>query len=275
VKIVPASGFGADALAACFTAAFDGYLAGSIAMDAATLPRFVARQGADLGLSRCVVDDAGTLAGLCFVGEFARRRRVGGMGVPAHARGTGAAGLLLRQVIDDARADGLDAVELEVFAQNEPAVRLYRAHGFAELAPLWGFERAPGAAGPAEVAPKRIAARCAGRWLRARGHPDLPYQVSGHALAHADAASTLWRIGRGLVQFAEVAPQRLSIGLLNDLAPDQHDARRLLGALIAAHPAHTLRVPQLIRDDVAGAAFRAMGFQPLPLHQLQMRLALR
>lgn len=275
MKIVPASGFGAGALAACFSAAFDGYLAGSIVMDAATLPRFIARQGADLSLSRCVVDSTGALAGLCFVGEFARRRRIGGMGVVAGARGTGAAGLLLRQVIDEARTDGLDAVELEVFARNEPAVRLYRAHGFAELAPLWGFERAPGAAPPAEVAPKRIAARRAGRWLRARGHPDLPYQVSGHALVHADPASTLWRIGRGLIQFAELAPQRLSIGLLNDLDPAQHDARRLLGALIAAHPAHTLRVPQLMRDDVAGAALRAMGFQPLPLHQLQMRSALR
>ncbi|HEY0857902.1 MAG TPA: GNAT family N-acetyltransferase, partial [Albitalea sp.] len=199
----------------------------------------------------------------------------GGMGLLPRARGTGAAGLLLRRVIDDARTDGLEAVELEVFAQNTPAVRLYRAHGFAELAPLWGFERAPGAAASAGVAPRRITPHRASRWLQARGHPDLPYQVSGHALAHADPASVLWRSGRALMQFAEVAPQRLSIGLLNDLDPAQHDARHLLAALIDAHPAHAVRVPQLMRDDVAGAALRALGFLPLPLHQLQMRLPLR
>jgi GNAT superfamily N-acetyltransferase len=275
MRIVAAADFEAGALAACFTAAFDGYLAGSFVMDAASLPRFLARQGADPALSRCVVDDAGALLGLCFVGEFARRRRVGGMGLLPAARGTGAARGLLRQVVDEARDAGCDAVELEVFAQNEPAARLYRSEGFVELAPLWGFERAPAPLPvAADVEPQPVDIDGAARWLVRHGHPDLPYQVSGHALARSDPASTLWRTGQGLMQFAPAGPDRLAVGLLNDLHPSQQDAGRLLAALIARHPGHTIRAPQLMREDVAGRAFRQLGFVPLPLHQLQMRKVL-
>lgn len=276
MRVVPATGFTADALAACFTEAFENYLIGSMVLDAATLPRFLARQGAELSLSRCVVDDAGALLGLCFVGAFGdRRRRVGGMGLRPAARGTGAARRLLRQVVDDAREAGCDAVELEVFAQNEPAVRLYRSEGFDELAPLWGFERAPGAADGGADTPKRIGLRCAGRWLLGRGHPDLPYQVSGHAVAGMDAATTTaWRLGRGLLMFTEPAADRIGVAVLNDLDPAQRDAERLLRALVARFPRHTIRVPQLVREDVAGGALRAAGFVALPLHQLQMRKCL-
>ncbi|HEY0856493.1 MAG TPA: GNAT family N-acetyltransferase [Albitalea sp.] len=274
MKVVPADGYGAQALSTCFSAAFEGYIAGSMVMAAADLTRFLDRQGADLGLSRCVVDDDGELLGLCFVGAFDGRRRIGGMGMLPRARGSGAAGLLLRRVIGEARSAGCSALELEVFAQNTPAVRLYRSHGFVEIAPLWGYERVAGAPVAAGTVPKRIGRRRAGGWLLARGRADLPYQVSGHALAHADPSATLWRIGRAVMLFSEVAPGRLMIGLLNDLDPAQHDASRLLAALIEAHPGHTIKVPQLMRDEVAGAALRAMGFVPMALHQLQMRLAL-
>lgn len=278
MRIVATADFDMAALAACFTAAFDGYLAGSFVMDEAALPRFLARQGADPALGRCVVDDAGALLGLCFVGEFAGRRRVGGMGLLPGARGTGAARRLLREVVGEAREAGCDAVELEVFAQNEPALRLYRSEGFVELAPLWGFERAPGPTATAEedgIEPVPMRVDQAARWLIASGHPDLPYQVSGHALANADpAATTLWRIGQALMQFAETAPDRLSVGLLNDLDVHQLDAQRLLRTLATRHPSHTIRAPQLMRDDVAGQAFRQQGFEQLPLHQLQMRKVL-
>lgn len=275
MKVVVAADHSLQALAACFTAAFDGYIAGSFVLDAATLPRFLLRQGADLALSRCVADDAGELLGVCFVADFAGRRRIGGMGVVPKARGTGAARLLLARVIDDARAAGRDTLELEVVLENTPAVRLYRAHGFVDGAPLWGYSRAPGAPVAAEEVPKRIGMRRASRWLLGRGLPDLPYQVSGHALATPDPAPTLWRIGRAMILFVETAPKELLIAILNDLDPRQHDARRLLAAVIAAYPAHSIVVPPLMRAEVATAAFEAMGFVPSPLHQLQMRLALR
>jgi len=275
LEIVPASSFSDEALAACFTAAFDGYIAGSFAMNAAALPRFLARQGADRALGRCVVR-GGELLGLAFVGQYASRRRVGGMGLAAQARGSGASRLLLQRVIDEARAAGLDAVELEVFAQNMPALKLYRAMGFIDGPPLWGFSREPGAplvAAPA--VPRVVDTRAAADWLLAHGPADLPYQVSGHALRHADPGGTAWRFGQALLLFSEAAEGRLSLPLLVDADPAQRDAARLLATLIESHPAHTIRVPQLMRDDVAGRALREAGFVPLELNQIQMHLPLR
>lgn len=275
LHVVPASDWSAEALAACFTAAFDGYLAGSFVLDAATLPRFMARQGADLALSRCVVRN-GDLLGLAFVGEYAKRRRVGGMGVLPQARGSGASRLLLHGVVDDARELGLDALELEVFAQNAAALRLYRSFGFIEGAPLWGFVREPiNGVHVLPAAPRSVSRDDAVAWLLAQGPDDLPYQVSGHALPNADPRAQIWQIGEALMVFSEAPEHKLSVTLLFDADPAQRDAARLLNALLHRHPQHTVRVPQLIRDDVGGQALRDAGFRPLELHQLQMRLPLR
>jgi GNAT superfamily N-acetyltransferase len=285
IDIVPAAEFEAQALAACFTDAFEGYLAGTIVLTGAALPGFLRRQGADLALSRCVSVD-GRLAGLAFVGEFDGRRRVGGMGVRHEARGTGASRRLLERVIDDARAAGMHAVELEVFAQNTPALRLYRALGFGEIAALWGFTREPATEGREDERyaydlaegdarePLALTLDDAADWLLAHGPRDLPYQASGHALRRTDPATRVWRLGQALMAALEVPDGPLIVPLLVDADPAQADARRLLAHLARRWPAHRVRVPQLMRDDVAAQAFRAAGFAALPLHQLHMRLAL-
>ena len=275
MQIVRATEWPYEALAECFTAAFEGYIAGSITLSAQSLPRFLERQGADLSLSRCVVSD-GELAGVTFIGQYAQRRRIGGMGLRPQARGTGASRLLLSHVIDEARADGMTAVELEVFVQNAPAVALYRAAGFADGPALWGFSREPiRPTSPDDaVSPDTVTASQAADWLLAHGRDDLPYQASGHALHHADPAAIFWRFGQALMAFSEPADEQFIVPLLFDAAPSQRDAQRLLNLLMERHPRHRVRVPQLMRDDCAAQALRRARFTPLPIHQMQMRLAL-
>ena len=53
-----------------------------------------------------------------------------GMGVKAAFRGQGIGKGLLKAALNRAFGQGLERVELEVFRSNEPAVRLYEAHGF-------------------------------------------------------------------------------------------------------------------------------------------------
>jgi ribosomal protein S18 acetylase RimI-like enzyme len=275
LRIAPAREFDADALAACFTAAFDGYLAGSFTMDAAALPRFLARQGADLALSRAVVRD-GALAGVAFVGAYADRRRLCAMGVRAPARGSGASKALLQQVIAEARAAHAASLELEVFVQNTPAVRLYRSAGFVDGPALWGFMRAAGGS-VEEVAdePDVVSLEEAAGWLLLSGPDDLPYQVSGYALRHADVTQQPRRLGEALLVFGQAAVnERLVVNVLVDADPAQADAARLLRWLVARYPGHAIHVPQLMRDDVAARALRAAGFDVLALHQMQMRLPL-
>ena len=272
--ITRAADWSAEALAACFTAAFDGYLAGSFVMTPAVLPQRLARWGSELALSRCVVRD-GALMGFVFIGKHAGRRRVGAMGLRPEVRGSGASRLLLRTAVDEARQAGADALDLEVFAQNTPALRLYRSFGFVEGPALWGFVREPGGVmAGTPIAPRTVNIAGAADWLAVHGLDDMPYQVGAESLRHVDAGARAWQIGTALIVFNETPDGSLVMPLLFDADPAQHDASRLLHALLAAFPRHTVRVPQLMRDDVAGRALREAGFTPLPLHQLQMRLPL-
>jgi GNAT superfamily N-acetyltransferase len=272
LAVGPALDWSADALAACFTEAFDGYLAGSFTMTAQALPLRLARWGVDLALSRCVVVD-GALRGFVFVGKHGGCRRVGAMGVSPAARGSGASRALLQQVIAEARAAGARALELEVFAQNTPALRLYRSFGFADGAPLWGFVREPAEVNVTPAAARTLTIAQAADWLVAHGPAELPYQQGGASLRHVDPAAPAWQIGTALLVF-QAQPVSVTVLALVDADPAQHDARRLIDAMLAAHPNHTVQVPQLMRDDVAARALREAGFTPLPLHQLQMRLPL-
>jgi ribosomal protein S18 acetylase RimI-like enzyme len=54
------------------------------------------------------------------------------LGLAPAARGRGWAGWLVRFALDLAARDGNTAMTLSVDARNEPALRLYRAHGFQE-----------------------------------------------------------------------------------------------------------------------------------------------
>ncbi|QDT45936.1 Putative phosphinothricin acetyltransferase YwnH [Gimesia alba] len=53
-----------------------------------------------------------------------------GMGVVSAYRGQGIGNQLLKNAIAHAWQQGLKRLELEVFADNEPAMRLYRKHGY-------------------------------------------------------------------------------------------------------------------------------------------------
>jgi L-phenylalanine/L-methionine N-acetyltransferase len=55
-----------------------------------------------------------------------------GMGVMSAYRGKGIGSKLLASVIQHAWESGLKRLELEVFADNEAAIHLYKKHGFVE-----------------------------------------------------------------------------------------------------------------------------------------------
>jgi len=86
------------------------------------------------GVHLVAVDAAGEVVGWC---DVVRDGRPGyghggrlGMGLlPAH-RGQGLGRRLLEAALEEARARGMERVELEVYASNERAMRLYETAGF-------------------------------------------------------------------------------------------------------------------------------------------------
>ena len=264
-----------------FTEAFADYLIGPFVLTLAQWPGFVARQGVDLSLSRAALLD-GQLAAFSLVAPrpAARRWRLATMGARPSARGTGAAKTLLDDFIGRAAGAGMSAVELEVFAANDRALRLYRGRGFEAVHPLMGYEfNAPGGHGPAPVV-EVVSRPAAWSWLDAAEAriPDLPLQVTAPVLRVAAAAAPAgyplqaWQHAGAQMVFAEQpSGAAVVIHSLIDAEAGQAGAQALAEALAARYPGRTLRVPALQRPDLGGRALERAGFTPQAMHQWLMR----
>lgn len=275
-SIEPAERHPAAALHQAFVQSFADYLAGPFQLSLAQWPQLLARHAVDLARSRVAVDAQGAIVAFANCAPRQGRRgprwRLAAMGALPAARGQGAAPALLRDFLARAMAAGQTAVELEVFAQNERAARLYQGHGFVARHALFGFERAAEQSA-AQAAPYQdLGLAAALQWLDAQEPPGLPLQMSARSLgawaAHGGPC-VCWQQGQAQLVWT-LAGERVQILSLLDLDPDQADAEALVRALCRAQPQRALFVPPLLRDDLGGQALRRLGFAAQPLHQLLM-----
>lgn len=266
-----------ELLHATFTRAFADYLIGPFQIPLEQWPMFLARQGVDLALSRVALTDTGGPLAFAFIATrpVAGRWRLATMGALPAARGTGAAPALLDDVVARAAAAGMRAVELEVFAQNDRARRLYEGRGFQVLHELFGYQAEPGtipsaATAPSDDAPHAVEMPEALAWLEnaERRLPDLPLQVTATTIRHG-VDYRAWRSASGDGQIVFSLPDE-TVMVHSLIAPAVADARALVQALVAVYPERKLRVPQLLREHLGGSELRALGATPLPLHQLLM-----
>lgn len=274
LTLSPADQVPLAALHDCFVEAFSDYLIGPFRLDLSQFSFFLRRQAVDLSLSRVACAGAEPLA-FALVAPREQRWRVAGMGARPAARGSGAAPQLLDDFIARGLAARQQALELEVFAQNERAVRLYQGRGFVARHELHGYEGTLDASQGMACILERPALADALRWLRqtaAARLQDLPLQVMPEVLAVADTQTPLlsWRRGSAQLVFALPDASSVQIHSLIDTDAAQRDAEALLRALAVQHAGRRLRVPQIQRLDIGGAALRRLGFAPLPLHQLLM-----
>lgn len=270
---------------AAFTEAFAGYLIGPFTLTLAQWPGFLARQGVSLADSRATVDADGQVTAFALVAPrpAVGRWRLAVMGARPAARGSGAAAALLADFLARAAQAGMGRVELEVFAQNTRAVRLYEKHGFAVAQGLYGHELPPAAAGPSAapaMAVDDVTLDDATAWLDAAEQRvvDLPLQVGAGSLRAAEQAAPgslgAARAGQAqIVWSAPAEPAAVVVHSLVDTSAEQAGAEALLRALQARHPGRTLRVPPLQRDDLGGTAWQRLGATRQPLHQWLMSRA--
>jgi GNAT superfamily N-acetyltransferase len=271
--IVAAAAVDPAALRQAFNAAFAGYLVGPMTVDEAAWPGLLARQGVDLGASRVALGVDGGIAAFALVAPRPAlgHWRLATMGSVPAARRRGVAARLLDDLI--ARGWAQQALELEVFAQNEAALRLYRGRGFEPVAELHGWSFVPREARAGPAPPLREVDRAAAlAWLDAAmpALPLLPLQVSAPSLAALPAALHAWQRGSAQLVFSLSERAPLQLLSLVDRDPAQRDADALLRALLVRHPARAIRVAQLQRADVGGDALARAGFERQPLHQLLM-----
>lgn len=268
-NLVPAHTVDPAALHAAFTTAFADYVAGPFTLGLAQWPHFLARQGATLALSRVALGTDGQPRAFALVAErpLQRRWRLATMGAVPAARGQGDAPVLLQDLAVRARAAGQRGLELEVFAQNPRAVRLYERQGYVHVADLHGHDAAPGGGTPATPPPAVDRAEALA-WLEAveAGGLDLPLQLGARALATAEGW-TAWRQGSAQLVHGEGPGGGRLIRSLVDTDPAQADAEALARALRATHPAQAITMPPLLPDALGGRALQRAGFSRQPLHQ--------
>jgi len=262
-------------LHAATIAAFSDYLAGPFQMTLEQFPSFIARQGIDLARSRLAIHDGavGAFAFVCPRPEVGRWR-LGVMAAVPAARGTGAAPALLDDFIARAGGEGLPWVELECFAQNERALRLYRSRGFEVISALNGW-KLPESAAPGTPAPARdvrvVDREHALAWLAQadRRLEWLPFPNGDRCMAAQVRPLSFWQCGGAQLVFSVVEGTPTQIHSLIDLDPALRDAEVLARAVAAAHP--DAFAPPILRDDFGGEALRRAGFAPHGMSQVLMR----
>ena len=276
LTLAPTDAVEPAALHAAFTRAFSDYLIGPFALTPAQWPLFLAKQGVSLPLGRAALRGGEVIA----FGFVAPRSpdgwRLSAMGAVPEARGSGAAPRLLDDLASRATASGVRRLELEVFAQNERARRLYEGRGFVARHALHGWTRRASAGADVEdPAADEVDLDAAFAWLdeTASSIDELPMQVLPATLRAQRDALSAWRHGGAQLVFAAVADAsaRVVVWSLVDRNPAQRDAQVLVAALEARHPGRLLKVPALQRADVGGEALARAGFVREPLHQLLMR----
>lgn len=273
-EIVAAEEIAPARLHAAFTAAFADYLIGPFQLPLAQWPQFLARQGVDLGPSRVALDRGEPIA-FCLAAprpEYGSWR-LGTMGARPAARGSGAAPALLDDFVARAQAAGVASVELECFAQNPRALRLYEGRGFRVVDALHGYQHAGSATTEAADTPVQVDLPEAFAWLDAcrEAGCHLPLQVTPRSLRALPVQLQAWRRGHAQLVFSQATDGRVQVHSLVDRRPTQEDARALGAALLARYPNGSVHVPQLQRQAVGGAALENLGFERLPLHQLWLR----
>jgi GNAT superfamily N-acetyltransferase len=261
-------------LHAATVAAFADYLVGPFQMTLEQFPSFIGRQGVDLARSRVAVRD-GAIEAFAFVCPRPEvgRWRLGVMGALPAARGGGAAPALLDDFIVRARGEGLPHAELECFAGNERALRLYRSRGFEVVCPLNGWKPA---GAPAHVdAPagtvREVDRVAAFAWLGEANQRIawLPFPLTDRSLSAQPRPLTFWRCGRAQLAFSVVEGTPAQIHSLVDLDPSQRDAEVLARAVRTAHA--DVFAPPILRDDLGGDALCRAGFALHGMSQVLMK----
>jgi len=261
-------------LHAATIAAFADYLAGPFQLTPDQYPSFIGRQGIDLARSRAVVRD-GAIQAFAFVCPRPEvgRWRLAVMGALPAARGTGAAPALLDDFIARTQAAGLPFAELECFAENERALRLYRRRGFEVVCALNGWQPADCNSRASVLARElqSVERIDAFAWLAKTNQRVawLPFPLTDRALSSQPRPLAFWRHGDAQIAFSVVDDTPAQIHSLVDLDPAQLGAEVLARALLAAHP--DVFAPPVLRDDLGGEALRRAGFAPHGKSQVLMK----
>lgn len=276
VRIAPAASVSTDEIRDCLNESFSDYLIRLPRFEADGWSTFLHRQGVDIGLSRVGIAGDRVVSFALVTPRSSVSWRVAVMGARPDARGTGIAPRLLDETIAEAQSRRITSIELEVFAQNTRALRLYQSRGMTPASVLKAFDATATsrrAMLPVTSVTHDAAVRRA-RDIEALSPVYLPWQVCSESIRRMPGVPHCWQSGSAQLVFAEMTGLILVQSLL-DSDPAHASASGLLATLRDAYPEAMLRAPQLQAENGAARAFRDAGWTEADLYQNLMRRTLQ
>jgi ribosomal protein S18 acetylase RimI-like enzyme len=268
-EIVPAHDLPLREQASVFNRAFAGYLAGWTDIDVVGLAKLISVL--DLCYSRFVRVN-GALTGFGYINRTGNVSRLASMGVVPDARGSGAAGFLLAHLLGEAKSRTDEAMVLEVFEQNLPALTLYRQNKFRELTRLFGWRRPAGKietqfGGDLE----EISLLAASQIRSPLDFPDLPWQISRHAVVKLPETYS-YRIDNCCVVVSDpkVTPTRI-FALLGYDGSNGTAVRNVVSQVLNRFPNSEFFAREVFPEKLNAEVFEPLGFAREPLNQFLMR----
>jgi GNAT superfamily N-acetyltransferase len=269
----PASNYPLSELVNILNLGFEDYLV-PIQFNIAAFTSLLRKDGVDLHASKVLTSDDQP----CGIALLARRgwtSRLAAMGIGKGARGKGAGSWFMDSLIKDACERGEREMVLEVIEQNEPAVSLYRKHGFETRRRLIGFVCSH--ADETEAGDlQEIDLREMGRLISLHGLPDLPWQLAAESIAQMNPPACAYRSGAACIALSNPSPDRVVIWslLVENGARGQGLGTGMLRRVMAKHPGKTWHVPAVLPEEL-GRVFERAGFEKEALSQWQMERALQ
>lgn len=268
-EIIPAHDVPFAEQASISNRAFAGYVGGWTELNPETLARFLVLQGADLFYSRFVRGPEG-IVGFGYINRTGKVLRLAGMGIVPEARGSGAAAQLLEQLFAEAEARGDKTMMLEVIEQNPRAHALYRRHGFREITRLlsWRREAFPDTHGSPPL--EEISIVDAIQIPGAREYPELPWQISRHAVVKG-LRPQAFRVGAACVVISdpEAPPIRLQ-GLWSKTNAWEQLQAAVARVLDHFHESEFL-AGAVWPEDFGVHVLEPLGFKQEPISQFLLR----
>jgi ribosomal protein S18 acetylase RimI-like enzyme len=270
VSIVPATGLSLAEVAELYNLGYQGY-AIPFHVDAAWAA-FMFDVFDLLPEHSCLALRDGERAGIAMLGVRGRRGWVGGVGVVPEARRQGIGEQLMRALLANARAIGLEAVQLEVMEPNTIAKALYDKLGFVTLRRVEVLEM-PAAAAPTGLLAHAVSPHEAHARIIAHRTAREPWQRDDDTIMRLDVSTPALR---GLSTPGGDAIYRVTDGrasILQMVATSETSAGVLIDTIRSRSGVTQVRFLNVPERDLAAAAMRARG-ATLLVAQFEMELKL-
>lgn len=276
MAVVSAAAVSFDQLVQAFNDGYTGYLL-PVQVDELELRHHIQQYDIVLNLS-CITMQADLVTGVGLLAVRDQRGWVGGLGVHPDYRRQGVGRELMHALIQQSRALGLSAIQLEVLEKNDAARRLYLDIGFADVRKLHVLSYDPSPQPPnATAAIEACSIQQALRLHQAYHRVTTPWQRGYESLKKADISAQAWMIPGPLQPLAYALGLVFSDTLhLLDLAcaPGQEAAlRTLVAQLHRQHPDAKGRIVNIAENEVGYSVLASLGWR-VAISQYEMVLSL-